>query len=102
MRALAAAGLTNADVLAAATRNGAVAVGAADRIGRLAIGMAADAIVVRGNPLDSLGNLSDPLLVVAAGRVVVNRLTDHGMRLDDPPDPAGEGLFSVTVRWEGA
>jgi imidazolonepropionase-like amidohydrolase len=43
-------------------------------IGQLRPGYEADLIVVDGNPLENIGVVEDPLLVVSNGRVAVNRL----------------------------
>jgi imidazolonepropionase-like amidohydrolase len=43
-------------------------------IGALEAGFEADLIAVESNPLESVGTLQDPLLVVSNGRVALNRL----------------------------
>jgi imidazolonepropionase-like amidohydrolase len=62
------AGMSPAAVLSAATASAADALGLGDRTGRLAPGLAADLLVVHGDPRADLGSLRHPLLVLAAGR----------------------------------
>ena len=62
------AGLSNADVLDAATTGAAQALGVDGLTGSLAPGLAADLLVVDGNPLLDLAALAEPRLVLAAGR----------------------------------
>jgi imidazolonepropionase-like amidohydrolase len=70
-----------ADVLRSATTVAARLVGLEGRIGVVAPGAFADLLVVDGNPLERLEVLTDPdrhlRLVMAAGRVHTNRLTNR-------------------------
>jgi imidazolonepropionase-like amidohydrolase len=66
---LAEFGATHLQALRAATVTGAEVCGLADR-GSLAAGLRADVIAVRGNPLENIRSLEDPILVVTNGRVV--------------------------------
>ena len=72
LRALRDAGLTNYEALVAATRTPgdfiASQVPGARRFGQLRVGMKADAVLVQGNPLDSLDALERPIGVMTAGR----------------------------------
>jgi hypothetical protein len=72
LRALRDAGLTNYEALVAATRAPgeyiASQVPDAPRFGQLRAGMKADAVLVNGNPLDSLVVLEQPIGVMTAGR----------------------------------
>jgi imidazolonepropionase-like amidohydrolase len=72
LQALRDAGLTNYEALVAATRTPgeyiAGQVPGAPRFGQLRVGMKADAILVDGNPLDSLDVLEQPIGVMTAGR----------------------------------
>lgn len=65
---LAAAGLSNMDVLRAATARAAEAVGRSD-LGTIERGKRADLLLLRRNPLDDLGALRDIERVVLDGRV---------------------------------
>lgn len=67
-----AAGLTNYETLVAATRNAGdfivKSVPGAQRFGQLKVGMRADAVLVNGNPFDSLEVLKTPSGVLSGGR----------------------------------
>ncbi len=64
-------------LLAAATGSAARVLGQGGRIGALRAGAAADVLVVRGNALADVACLTDVLLVVQSGRIVVQR-APHG------------------------
>lgn len=72
LQALRDAGLSNYEALVAATRTPgkfiASQVPGAQRFGQLRVGMKADALLVEGNPLDSLEVLKKPIGVMTAGR----------------------------------
>ena len=72
LQTLHAAGLTNYQVLVAATRNAgdfiSKTVPNAQPFGQLKSGMRADAVLVTGNPFDSLSVLKTPLGVMTGGR----------------------------------
>ena len=61
------ADLSPVDVLRAATSESAEALELAAETGRLAPGLAADVLVVRGDPLEDLERLAEPVLVLARG-----------------------------------
>lgn len=61
-----------------ATVTAARALGLDDRTGHLTPGLAADVLVVDGNPLDELTALHRPVLVVHRGRHHTPSATDHG------------------------
>lgn len=63
-------GMSNAELLRTATSDAARALGLAGETGRLAPGLAADVLVVRGDPLEDPSALAEPLLVTARGAVV--------------------------------
>jgi len=66
MRLLAKAGLDNSEIIRAATKTSAMACGFANK-GVLAPGMAADILVVRGDPLKDVEVLSDPIHIIKDG-----------------------------------
>ncbi|MBK8980643.1 MAG: amidohydrolase family protein [Planctomycetes bacterium] len=65
-------GMTPAQALAAATTTAAELLGLGDRVGRVAVGYDADLVVVAGNPQADITVLRRPLLVIRAGRIVVD------------------------------
>ena len=68
------AGLRPVDALRAATSVCARALGLEGVTGELRTGLCADLLVVDGNPLEDLGALLRPILVIARGRVVWSRV----------------------------
>ena len=66
-------GMSAMDAIVSATGYAASVIGVADRLGTLKPGLAADLIVVPGNPLDDLAVLETPRLVMQAGRIMVQR-----------------------------
>jgi imidazolonepropionase-like amidohydrolase len=64
------AGLTPGDALRAATSESARALGLERETGALHSGLAADIVVVDGDPLRDLAALARPLLVVARGAIL--------------------------------
>jgi imidazolonepropionase-like amidohydrolase len=65
-----AAGLTPMQAIAAATHGSALACGLAGRLGAVQPGLAADLLVVLGDPLTDLGALEQVALVVHGGAIV--------------------------------
>lgn len=63
------AGVRPMDVLVSATSRNAEALGLKE-VGTVATGMAADLIVVRGNPLDDIGAMNRVVMVMRGGQVV--------------------------------
>ena len=73
---LAEAGLSNQAVIAAATSVAAAALGIDDRVGAVKPDMAADLLLIDGDPLTDLAVLDDPAnvqVVMQAGRITVDR-----------------------------
>jgi imidazolonepropionase-like amidohydrolase len=70
---LASAGLSAGEALAAATGVTASTLGVADQFGTLTAGLAADVLVVAGNPLQNLSALRDVRLVLQGGQVRVGQ-----------------------------
>jgi imidazolonepropionase-like amidohydrolase len=68
------AGLPPLAALQAATIVNAQMLMREQQIGRIAPGFEADVVVVERNPIDQIGTLQDPLLVVSNGRIGVDRL----------------------------
>ena len=69
------AGMTPLAALQAATVNNARMLKREKQIGPVATGFEADLVVVERNPLESVGTLQDPLLVISNGRIGVDRLS---------------------------
>jgi imidazolonepropionase-like amidohydrolase len=69
--ALAAAGISAAEILKSATANAARALGLADSVGSVRPGMVADLIALPGDPLADITLLQRPSLVMARGRVIL-------------------------------
>jgi imidazolonepropionase-like amidohydrolase len=67
-------GMAPAAVVHAATAAAARALGLEDETGRIAPGLAADLLAVDGNPAERVEALDEVRLVIAQGRIVVNRL----------------------------
>ncbi|NTU81590.1 MAG: amidohydrolase family protein, partial [Chloroflexales bacterium] len=65
-----AAGLTPMQVIVAATSGGARVLGLGDELGVIAPGLAADILVVDGDPLTDITALTRPLLVLHGGHTV--------------------------------
>ncbi len=71
---LVAIGFKPLEALQAATSVAAELLDVADHTGRIAPGLDADLIVLEGNPLENIGAVEDPLLIVNNGKVIINRL----------------------------
>jgi imidazolonepropionase-like amidohydrolase len=97
MRALADCGLSRHEVLAAATRDAAALIEHPADLGRVADGALADVVAFAHDPLADLGALEDPLLVIARGQVVHDRLT-RSVVIEELPRRARE-LVVATARW---
>jgi imidazolonepropionase-like amidohydrolase len=66
-------GFSAMEAIVAATGKAAEVIGIAEKVGTLKPGLAADVIVVAGNPLDDLKRLEDVRLVMQGGEIRVNR-----------------------------
>lgn len=67
-------GMTPLQALQSATIVAAEMLNLTAHVGAIEPGLEADVLVVERNPLEHVGTLDDPLLVVSNGRVVINRL----------------------------
>ncbi|MDT3405341.1 amidohydrolase family protein [Mucilaginibacter terrae] len=63
-------GFTNAEALRTATTNAAETIGMEKQIGTITVGKRADLVVLEANPLISLKNLRQQVLVIQLGRIV--------------------------------
>jgi imidazolonepropionase-like amidohydrolase len=68
------AGMSPLDAIRSATSVAAKVLGLEAETGRVAPGLAADLVAVAGNPVERIEALDDVRLVIAGGRVVLNRL----------------------------
>jgi imidazolonepropionase-like amidohydrolase len=66
-------GMSTTRALQAATSTAAAALGRSSELGRLAKEYVADVVVLGGDPLESISNVRDPLVVIKGGKVVTNR-----------------------------
>ena len=71
-------GLAPLAAIESATATAARVLGLEHETGRIAPGLAADLLAVAGNPAERIQALDDVRLVLAAGRVAVDRLGDKG------------------------
>lgn len=62
------------EALQAATSVAAELLNVDDHTGRIAPGLDADLIVIEGNPLEDIGAVNDPLLIINNGKIVLNRM----------------------------
>ena len=69
---LLSSGLSHAEVLQAATRNPALLLGRED-LGTIREGNVADILMVHGNPLENLNDLSNVAIVIKDGEIVLDR-----------------------------
>lgn len=74
IEAMLKAEMTPMQVILAATKNAAYIVNRENELGTLETGKIADILVVRGNPLDDINALANPLLVVHNGIVIRSEL----------------------------
>lgn len=68
-------GMTPLQALQSATSTAAELLVLTSRTGAIEPGLEADLLVVERNPLEHVGTLDDPLLVMSNGRIAVNRLS---------------------------
>lgn len=69
-------GMSPAEAIRAATTVAAELLNIQHRTGKIAEGMEADILIVEQNPLENIGAVHDPLIIVNNGKVVLNRLFD--------------------------
>jgi imidazolonepropionase-like amidohydrolase len=70
-------GLAPLAAIVSATATAARVLGLEAETGRIAPGLAADLLAVAGNPAERIQALDDVRLVLAAGRIAVDRLSDR-------------------------
>jgi imidazolonepropionase-like amidohydrolase len=68
MQAMHAAGMSSYAILASATRNVAAHIGVPSETGTVAPGAKADLVLLKGNPLEDIGNVARQAGVMVAGR----------------------------------
>ena len=61
------AGFTPVEAIRIMTLNGATVLGVADRLGSIAAGRIADLVVIRGNPIDTPGDIRNVTIVFKDG-----------------------------------
>jgi imidazolonepropionase-like amidohydrolase len=64
------AGMTPMQIIVASTQNAAIVSGIDDQVGTLETGKIADVLVISGNPLDNLQNLTNIRLVIHNGMII--------------------------------
>ena len=64
------AGMTPIQIITASTKNAAIVSGIEDQVGTLDAGKFADVLVVSGNPLDDLQNLTSIRMVIHNGTII--------------------------------
>ena len=67
-------GMTNLEVIQAATSSAAEMLNIRDHTGSISIGLDADLLILERNPLENVGAVHDPLLVINNGKIVLNRV----------------------------
>ena len=67
-------GMTNLEAIKATTSAAAEMLEIGDRTGRIATGLDADLLILERNPLDNVGAVHDPLMVINNGMIVINRI----------------------------
>lgn len=67
-------GMTNLEAIQAATTNAAIMLELDKRTGRVATDYEADLLILERNPLDNVGAVHDPLMVINNGEIVLNRI----------------------------
>ncbi|HSN65992.1 MAG TPA: amidohydrolase family protein, partial [Fusibacter sp.] len=73
LKLLKEAGLTNMQIIVAATQNGSIVCGLDKEIGTIETGKRADILIVEGNPLENLDNISNVRMVIKEGHIIVER-----------------------------
>jgi imidazolonepropionase-like amidohydrolase len=64
------AGMTPMQIIIASTKNAAIVSGIEDQVGTLAVGRIADVLIVSGDPLEDLKNLSNIRMVIHNGTII--------------------------------
>jgi imidazolonepropionase-like amidohydrolase len=74
LEALVEIGMTNAEAIRAATATAAEMLMIQERTGTVTKGLDADLLILERNPLDNVGAVHDPLMVINNGKIVLNRI----------------------------
>jgi len=67
-------GMTHIEAIQAATSSAADMLGITDHTGSIGVGLDADLLILERNPLDNVGAVHDPLMVINNGKIVLNRM----------------------------
>ena len=67
-------GMSPAEAVRAATSEAAIMLGLDDQTGRIFADLEADLLILERNPLENVGAVHDPLMVINNGKIVLNRL----------------------------
>ena len=67
-------GMTNLEAIKAATSSAAIFLAVEDHTGSISEGLDADLLVLDRNPLETIGAVHDPLMVINNGKIVLNKL----------------------------
>jgi len=66
--------LTNLEAIQAAISSAAEMLDIGDHTGNISIGLDADLLILERNPLEDVGAVHDPLMVINNGKIVLNRV----------------------------
>jgi len=67
-------GMTNLEAIQATTSSAAEMLDISDHTGRIEKGLDADLLILERNPLENVGAVHDPLMVINNGKIVINRI----------------------------
>ena len=67
-------GMTNLEAIQAATSSAAEMLDISDHTGHIATGLDADLLILERNPLEHVGAVHDPLMIINNGKIILNRI----------------------------